>query len=460
MDHHAQAHQCSHISRSHRWTCACGTRRRHFLITLAVVVVIFLTGCGTSTSRSSSSGFDASQMTAWLAKLFYINSPTWMNGVIAGKPCSSDQPGHPFCPNEIATTPDGRILALIAKSGELKVWDVTKRRLLFDEPGLAYKLQGQGQEQRRVLLNESGAAYRFLGDSAVWLSSDDRLVARAVHSDNGTDPPEVTIGFQIWDIATHRRLLTDTPAPSSPWDNLQTVGLAPNEYVLVFQNHPFWDWVKGQVKVDYRDYHSAEKPASISYLAGRAEWLLTLDGTVNGMCCSTSTRAGYATWAPRTRLSIVRPPPCDRWSQEVSTNGNGQLYACETGPAKFSTHSNSVLIWNVTKRVEFARLKDSRNMGSVLGFAFLNDGRSFAIMAYPRGTPGEGQVLPENLLLYSLSPHPAEDGVITLPGVSGGWGVYSIGSFAVAIGYSAVTHAAGYCCLKAVMWPVSQRPNP
>jgi hypothetical protein len=398
-------------------------------------------------------------MTAWLAKLFGINSPTWMNGVIAGRPCI-DQPGHSFCADKFTTTPDGRIIALVAESGELKVWDVAKRRLLFDEPGLAYKYQGQGQNQRWMLLNEPRATYRFLGSSAVWLSPDGRLVARAVYSDDWTSPPMVTIAFQIWDIATHRPLLTDSPTPSSPWDNLQTVGLAPNESVLVFQNYSSWDWVKGQAEVDYRDYHSVEKPRSISYVAGRAEWLLALDGTVYGGFYSTSTRPGYAIWTPRTTPSIVRPPPCDSPSQEVSINGNGQLYACETGPVKLSTHGNSVLIWDVTKRVEFARLGDSRNLGSVMGFTFLDGGRSFAIDGYPGGTPGEGEVLPENLLLYSLVPHPAEDNVITLPGVSGGWGVYSIGSFAVAIGIGAALPAVGYCCLKAVMWPASQRPNP
>jgi hypothetical protein len=457
MDHYTHGHQCSQISHSHRWMYACSPR--HFLITLAVVAVLLSTACGTSASRPSASGFDASQMTAWLAKLFGINSPTWMNGVIAGKPCS-DQPGHSFCADKFTTTPGGRIIALVSESGELKVWDAAKRRLLFDEPGLAYKLQGQGLNQRWVLPNEPGVAYRFLGSSAVWLSSDGRLVARAVYSDGDTSPPAVTIGFQIWDVATHRPLLTDTPTPSSPWDNLQTVGLAPNEYVLVFQNHPFWNWVKGQVKVGYREYHSAEWPDSISYLAGRAGWLLTLDGTKGGACCYTSIRAGYAIWTAGTRPSIVRPPPCDPWSQEVSTNGNGQLYACETGPAKFSTHSNSVLIWNVTKRVESAKLGDSRNLGSVFGFTFSNDGRSFAVIGYRRGPPSEGQVLPQNLLLYSLAPRPAEDSVITLPGISGGWGIYPIGSFAVAIGIGAHANAVGPCCLKAVTWPVTQRPNP
>jgi hypothetical protein len=459
MDHHAHARQCSQMSRSHRWMYACNPRRR-FLITLAVVVVLFSTGCGTSAPRPRSSGFDASQMTAWLAKLFGINSPTWVNGVIAGNPCS-DQPGHSFCADKFTTTPDGRIIALVSESGELKVWDVAKRSLLFDEPGLAYKFQGRGQEQRRVLLNEPGVAYRFLGYSNVWLSSDGRLVARAVYSDYWTSPPAVTIAFQIWDIATHRPFLTDSPTPSSPWDNLETVGLAPNEYVLLFQSDSSWHWVKGPQAgaADYSYYHSVEKPTSISYVADRTEWLLTLDGTENGACCYTSIRTGYAIWTPRTRPSIIRLPSCDSPSQEVSTNGNGQLYACETGPAKFSTHGNSVLIWDVTKRAEFARLGDSRNLGTVVGFAFLDGGRSFAIMGYQRGTPGEGQVLPQNLLLYSLAPHPAEDSVITVPGVSGGWGVSSIGTFAVAIGTGAHMNAVGYCCLKAVMWPVSQRPS-
>jgi hypothetical protein len=95
-----------------------------------------------------------------------------------------------------------------------------------------------------------------------------------------------------------------------------------------------------------------------------------------------------------------------------------------------------------------------------MGFTFLDGGRSIAIMAYQRGTPDVGEVLPQNLLLYSLAPHPAEDSVITLPGVSGGWGVYPIGRFAVAIGISARINAVGPCCLKAVTWPVSQHPNP
>ena len=243
---------------------ASDTRRRHFLITLTVVAVLFLAGCGTSTSRPKSSGFDASQMTAWLAKLFNINSPTWMDGVLAGKPCSWDQPGHSFCPNQFTTTPDGRIIALVSESGELQVWDVAKRRLLFHEPGLAYKFQGLGQNQRKILLNQPGGAYRFLGNSAVWLSPDGHWVARAIYSDSGTPLPYATIGFQIWDIATHLPLLTDTPTPSSPLDNLQTLGLALNQYVFVLQNHPFWYSVKQQTKVAHSHYRSEEKPTSIS----------------------------------------------------------------------------------------------------------------------------------------------------------------------------------------------------
>jgi WD40 repeat protein len=452
MDHRAHAYQRSQMSHGHQRMYVCGTRRRHFLIALAFVIVLFSTGCGTSTSRSSASGFGASQMTAWLAKLFDINSPKWISGVIAGKPCS-DQPAHAFCPDKFAITPDGKILALVARSGEIKVWDVAKRRLLLDEPGLAYKLYGQGDNQRALLLNEPGAAYNSLGYSDVWLSPDGRLVARAVYSDYWTSPPAVTIAFQVWNIATRQPLPADAPTPYSPWDPLAIVGLAPNELVLVFEDYKSqdwsWDWQRGHVEVNY---HSKEKPVSISYVAGRAEWLLTLDGSYG-----IGTPPGYAIWTPSARPSIIRVP-CDSYSQ-VSTNDNGELYACATGPVKlFPYVGNSVVIWDVTKRVESARLGDSRNLSSVMGFTFLNDGRSFAILASPPFGPiGDG---PERLLLYSLAPHPAEDSVITLPGVSGGWGIYSIGGFAVAIGQSTRYTGTGYCCIKAVMRPVSQRRSP
>ncbi len=408
-------------------------RRRYFLIALALVVMLCPTGCGTSsslssaTSRPTASAFSASQMTVWLAKLFGINSPRWMSGVLAGEPCSL-QPAHAFCPYDFATTPDGKILALVSLSGEIKVWDVTERRLLFDEPGIADTSS--------------------IGTIGVWLSPDGHLVGRAVY-DSGTSNPMVIISFQIWDVSSHQPLINHGPTPSSPWAQLGDVGLAPNGLVLCFvpmtPGRPWYMFAhspSGYALV--ATYQNAEYEQSVSYVASRAEWFLTISG-------------GYAIWKPSTRPVIIHVP-CHRDSQVSIVNDIGDLYACATGgPDSPTDTGKSVLIWNVTKRAESARFRDSRNMGNISGATFLNNGRSLAVLARPPSnelmTTG-----PENLFVYSLAPHPVEESVIALPGVSGGWGIYSIGSFAVAIGYGSQYKA--YCCLRAVMQPASQAAQP
>lgn len=440
MDHYAHVHQCSHMSHTPQWMHCRGVRRRYFLITLALVVALLPTGCETSTpspSASSSSSpiprpavpaLNASQMTVWLASLFGINSPRWMSGVLAGEPCSL-QPSHVFCPYDFATTPDGKIIALVSLSGEIKVWDVTQRRLLFDEPGLADTSS--------------------VGAIGVWLSPDGRLVARAEYN-SGITNPMVIISFQIWDVASHQPLINHGPTPSSPWAQLGDVGLAPNEFVLVFlppypYGRPWYMFARspsGYVRV--ATYQNTEVEQSVSYVASRAEWLLTFYG-------------GYAIWKPSTS-PVIMHPPCYRDSQISIVNDIGDLYACATGgPDSPTGTGNSVLIWDATKNVKSVRFRDSRNMGNISSATFLNNGRSLAVLAF---SPSNElmTVGSENLFVYSLAPRPAEESMVALPGVSGGWSVYSIGSFAVAIGFGRQYRA--YCCLRAVMQPAPQTVRP
>jgi hypothetical protein len=366
-------------------------------------------------------------MAMWLATLFGINSPRLMSGVLAGEPCSL-HPTHAFCPYGFATTPDGKILALVSLSGEIRVWDVAKRQLIFDEPGIV--------DRSRI------------GSIGVWLSPDGRLVARAVYN-AGVTNPMVIISFQIWDVATRQHLINNGPTPSSPWAQIGDVGLAPNEFVLVFlpptTGSPWYMFARSpRGYVPVARYQNTESEQSVSYVASRAEWLVTITG-------------GYATWKPSTRPVITRVP-CHRDSQVAIVNDIGDLYACATGGAKGPTDTGkSMLIWNVTKSVGSVIFRDSRNMGNISAATFLNSGRSLAVLAWPPAnelmTPG-----PENLFVYSLAPHPAEDSVIHLPGVSGGWGIYSIGNFAVAIGSGSKYRS--YCCLKTVRQPASQTAQP
>jgi hypothetical protein len=161
---------------------------------------------------------------------------------------------------------------------------------------------------------------------------------------------------------------------------------------------------------------------------------------------------GYAAWKPPAPPVIVKPG-CHRDSQVSTVNGQGDLYACATGgPEGEASSGDSVLIWDVSRRAEFARLEDTRDIGNVGALTFLSNGRSVAFLAWPG--PGNPIVTgPENLLVYSLAPHPAERSVITLPGLSGGWEITAIGSFAVALGQG---NGVGYfCCLKAVRQPAS-----
>lgn len=433
MDHHAHAHERSRLP---QWTYSCGTRRRPFLVALALVVVFFPTGCapsGTSSSATSSASatarpaapaFNASQMTVWLASRFGINSPKWINGVLAGEPCSV-HPAHAFCPYNFATTPDGKILALVSLSGEIKVWDVADRRLLLDESGVADTSS--------------------VGSIGVWLSPDGRQVARAVYN-SGINNPMVIISFQIWDIATGKPLIDNGPTSSYPWAQIGDAGLAPNGFVLVLlpptTGTPWYMYAlspRGYVPV--ATYQNTESEQSVSYLASRAEWLVTITG-------------GYATWRSSTR-PVITSVPCHKDSQISIINDRGDLYACATGGPEGPTgFGNSVLIWDVTKRVESARFRDSRNMGNISGATFLSNGSSLAILARPPARELE-TVGPENLFLYSLAPHPAEESDIALPEPSGGWSIYSIGNFAVAIGYGGESYRS-YCCLKAVMQPAAQ----
>jgi WD40 repeat protein len=342
------------------------------------------------------------------------------DGVLAGEPCN-DHPAHAFCPFDFATTPDGMTLAMVSLSGEVQVWDVAGRRLLFDEPGIA---------------NRSS-----IGDIVVWLSPDGRLIARAVYNSGFTKPMAI-ISFQIWNIVTRQPLFHHGPTRSAPAAQISDVGLAPDGLLLTFVSLPTWylfaHTTTGYVKV--ATYRTTESSESVSYVASRAEWFVPLAG------------GGYAIWKPSTTPEIIRVP-CHGQSQISVVSGNGGLYACAAGgpdgPADFG---NSVLIWDITHRVEVARLKDSRNIGNAVEGTFLNNGRSLAVLALPpHGLLNSG---PQNLLLYSLGPHPAEQSVITLPGIpGGGWAVHTIGRFAVVIGTGLKYHA--WCCLKAVMQPGS-----
>ena len=425
MEHQAHAHERSYISRVPRRRHPGGARRRHVLAALALVIALFSTGCGTSAASSSASArsaaphISASQMAVWLARVFGIASPSWQSGVLAGRTCG-DHPTHAFCAYNFTTTPDGRILALASLSGEIQVWDVATQRLLLDEPGVADR--------------------SAVGTVVAWLSPDGRLVARAVYN-AGINNPLVITSFQIWDITTRQPLIHYGPTRSSPLPQIGDVGLAPNRLVVVFVTVPGWHFY-ARSQSEYKEvatYQSTEYVQSVGYVASRAEWIVNFYG-------------GYAIWKPSATPVVVKPP-CDKDSQVSTVNDQGDLYACATGgPGGPASSGNSVLIWDVNKRTEFARLEDRRNIGNVGALTFLNNGRSVAVLAWPG--PGNPVVTgPENLLLYSLTPHPAEQSATILPGLSGGWEISTIGNFAVAIGQG--SEVGYYCCLKAVKQPAS-----
>jgi hypothetical protein len=426
MEHQAYERSCiSCISRVLRRNHSGGARRRNFLTALALAVVLLSAGCGTSavssgaSARSAASRISASQMAVWLARLFGIASPSWQSGVLAGRTCG-DHPTHAFCPYTFATTPDGKVLALASLSGEVRVWDVATHRLLLDEP----RITGTSN----------------IGSIGVWLSSDGRLLARAAYN-AGIGNPMVIISLQVWDIPAHQPLIQHGPTSSSPLPQIGDVGLAPNGLILVFVTVPGW-YLYARSQGGYKELatdQSRESVQSVDYVASRAEWIVNLYG-------------GYAIWKPSATPVIVKVP-CHMDSQISTINDQGNLYACATGgPDGPASSGNSALIWDVTRKAESARLEDARHIGNVAALTFLNNGRSVALLAWPG--PGNPVVDgPENLLLYSLVPHPAEQSVITLPGLSGGWGIYTIGSFAVAIGQG--NGVGYYCCLKAIRQPAS-----
>jgi WD40 repeat protein len=431
MEHRTNAHGRSYVSRVARRKHPHYARRRHALVALTLVVALFSAGCETSVASSSegaSSGatarsaavsrLSATQMAIWLARLFGINSPRWQSGVLAGETCG-DHPTHAFCAYIFATTPDGKTLALASLSGEVRVWDVATERLLLDEPALADRSS--------------------TGSIGVWLSPDGRLVARAVYN-AGINNPMVINSFQVWDIATRQPLIDHGPTVSSPWPQIGDVGLAPNGLVLVFVAAG-WELLarsqSGYAKV--ATYQNTDYVQSVGYVASRAEWIVNLTD-------------GYAVWKA-SAMPVMVKVPCYRESQVSTINAQGDLYACAIGGPDSQAHTgNSALIWDVTRKAEVARLEDGRHIGNVAALTFLNNGRSVALLAWPG--PGNPVVTgPENLLLYSLAPRPAEQSVITLPGLSGGWNIYAIGRFAVAIGQG--NGVGYYCCLKAVRQPAS-----
>jgi WD40 repeat protein len=426
MEHRAHAHERSYIWHAPRQKHPAGARRRHALIVLALVAALLPAGCGTTAASSSAaarpaaSRLSASQMAVWLAGLFGINSPTWQSGVLAGPPCGV-HPTHAFCAYTFATTPDGRILALASLSGEVRVWNVATRQLLLDEPGIA--------------------GTSSIGSIGVWLSPDGRLLARAAYN-AGTNNPMVIISFQVWDIATRQPLIEHGPTPSSPLPQIGDVGLAPNGLILAYVTVREWQlFARSQEGyTEVATYRIADIDQSVDYVASRAEWIVTLFG------------ADYAVWKPPAAPVIVKVP-CYRDSQVSTVNAQGDLYACATGGlAGPASSGNSALIWDVKKKAEVARLQDARHIGNMGALTFLDNGRSVAILAWP--PPGNPVITgPENLLLYTLVPHPIEKIAITLPGLSGGWNIYAIGSFAVAIGQG--NGNGYYCCIKAVRQPAS-----
>lgn len=396
------------------------SRRTKAWIVVVLAAALISSGCSSGGAVSSAkppptvpATQSASQIAVWLAGLLGIDSPKWAGKVLAGPTCTSRK--NVFCPQDMATTPDGRILALASFSGETKVFDVASRRLLLHEPA-------------------SISGSRIEGRMGLWLSADGRFVARGISTEDQSGN-EFTTVFQIWDIATGRAILAQAPTSASPWDPIDAAGIAPNGNTLIaFEGASEADtgWYllsptlkERNVLATHMSY--GETPGTIIYPSGKGEWLLDVGN-------------GYAMWAPPAKPSVT-VLPCNTGVVASALDYDGELYACAVG----GTHadgSDTTLIWDIAKKAPLTTLADRKHAGVVTGAAFFGGGQYLAILAEP--TQAYDLSGPKNLLVYSVSARPAEISVTRIPGISAGWGVQSFGRFAFAMGYSV---QGGVCCL-------------
>jgi hypothetical protein len=412
--------------------CGSGKCWRRVWIPTAVLAVLFASACtagsqgsaraGPSTRGSQTETNDlkvtARNTAVWLASLFDVQSPAWTKGVLAAEPCSGSSR---FCPDQMATTPDGKILALAGVSGETRVFNVVSRQRLLDEP---------------AVITSSAT----IGRVGVWLSPDGRLVARGL-SILDSKGEEKTIGFQIWDTSNGRPLLTDGPTRASAWPPIDAVGLQSRKaFVIVLQDYPgMTSWyVLGLVGSQYKvvaAHHTWREPVAITYLSDQGNWLLDLGDS-------------YATWAPPNKPSLTIVPCNSGWPVS-KINIRRKLYVCAAGGSRLNG-GDSALFWDITRKLPFTTLIDRQRIGHVKDLTVLDNGQSLAILASPpseRETTISGTT---TLLLYSLNPHPSEDRTISLPSISAGWSVQQVGHFVVVFGD---TTRGGFCCFAAFPWP-------
>jgi WD40 repeat protein len=374
------------------------------------------TASGKAQPSSSATKNSPMQMTTWLAGLLDIASPKWIDGVLSGPPCAGSH--NAFCPLNIATTPDGKILALEEFSGEIKVFQVTSHRLLLHEPPAITGSQ-------------------IVGRAGVWLSSNGRFVARGVSTEDAQGN-ESTTSFQMWDTTTGRLVLTEVPTPGSPLPPIAAAGIAPDGQILLAletTSARITDWYllsparkQHLVVASYTSYN--ETPATIIYDSRTGSWIIDVGN-------------GYATWSPPAMPSVT-VLPCNTGMSASALDGNGPLYACAFG-GSHADGSDTMLVWDITKKALVAKFVDHSRAGSVMGATFFDNGRYLAVFADL--THEAYDSTPKNLFTYSVSTRPTEVSVTRLPGVSAGWALQSAGNVAFAMGISV---RGGYCCLKAV----------
>jgi hypothetical protein len=405
-------------------TCGSSKCWRRVWIPTAVLAVLLASACtaGSLGSRASQTRAKdlkvaAKNTAVWLASLFDVQYPAWTKGVLAAKPCSGRS--H-FCPVQMTTTPNGKILALADVSGQTRVFNAVSRQRLLYEPAVI-----------------TGSA--TVGRVGVWLSPDGRLVARGISILNNKGE-EKTIAFQIWDTSNGRPLLTDGPTRASAWPPIEAVGLHSHKtLVIVVQDYPgMTSWyVLGLTGKGYKVvavHRTWRDPVSITYLSDQDNWLLDLGDS-------------YATWAPPNKPSLTIVP-CNSGLPVSKLNIRRKLYVCAAGGSRLNG-GDSALFWDITRKLPSTTLIDRQRLGHVKDLTVLDNGQALAILASP---PSEKETTisgSTTLLLYSLYPHPSEDRTISLPDVSAGWSIQQIGHFVVAFGD---TTTGGFCCFAAYPW--------